>query len=386
MSANTIILNGRRYDAVSGQLLGDTPKEQPSVAAKSRPAQPQAKAHQNHLAAHAPQKPAARPHPPVRHTATTSTGGQFMDFIRPTAKSLKHHQPVKSATLARHAVKKPPQSLKRHVSVQHRTDILAKQPKFEIQPKLSSYQLDPKRVRHAKEIPRSEHVSRYARSNNLLAAGAKPAPKSQARPLIGQPALAPVPVRDVPANQPSEQGSMDIFERAIANANSHAQAAPRKTKSRRRRGFFGKRALNIVGTAAAVVLVVGFFAWQEQATLKMKYAGYKSGVAASLPSYRPMGYHLGGLSYNPGMVAVNYRSANGEFNLIERSSNWDSQGLQQSFVAQRDPKYQTIDAAGRTIFTFGDNNATWVDNGVWYQINSAGSLSTDQLVNLAVSL
>jgi hypothetical protein len=120
----------------------------------------------------------------------------------------------------------------------------------------------------------------------------------------------------------------------------------------------------------------------------MRYAAAKSGVDAHLPDYQPAGFNVGNFTYNPGLVAVNYvnPTSGSQFALIERPTEWDSQSLRDNFVATSDQHFQTIDTAGRTIYTYGGNNATWVDNGIWYQITSQGDLSTNQMVDLATSL
>ena len=120
----------------------------------------------------------------------------------------------------------------------------------------------------------------------------------------------------------------------------------------------------------------------------MQYAAKKAGVAASLPTFKPEGFSAGKLTYSPGIVSVNFTNAQSgdTFALTQKSSSWDSQALLDSFVATKTRTYQTIDAAGRTIYTYGNNNATWVDNGVWYRLDTKGSLTTNQLVQLALSM
>jgi hypothetical protein len=194
----------------------------------------------------------------------------------------------------------------------------------------------------------------------------------------------------VPLRQPArpQAHSIDIFERALAEANSHIARPLTRRQTRRRRQVIGSRALSIGAASLAVLLVVGFFGWQAKANLTMRYAAAKSGVAASLPGYKPSGFTAGKFTYSPGLVAVNYKNVHSgdNFAVIEKSSSWDSSALRDSFVASRSRTYQTIDAAGRTIYTYGNNNATWVAGGVWYQVNSNGSLSTNQLVQLALSM
>ena len=54
--------------------------------------------------------------------------------------------------------------------------------------------------------------------------------------------------------------------------------------------------------------------------------------------------------------------------------------------AQRKVLRQTIDTAGRTVYIYGNDNASWVDNGIWYQVTSNGDLSNTDVLNIASSL
>lgn len=389
--SNVIEINGKRYDATSGQLLGE---------AASRPKQPATGVSMDGVVRGNPVVAPVAATPVKAPAATVATPTkpqrQFSDFVRSGGMDVQPHKPGNSQTLMRHAVKKPAPSpsLKRHTKVQQRTDVLVKQPTVAtVKPKLSSYQLDPARVERAKRTARHQEVNRYAapRHNQLPAktTTVQPKPKMAAHvaPVYAQSAAsaaiqpAAVPVK--PASRP-----MDVFEQALARANSHvAKPLPRR-KVRRRKAIFGTRALSISAASLAVLLLVGFFAWQQKATLTMRYAANKAGVAASLPAYKPAGFTAGKFTYSPGLVAVNFHNtqSNQSFALVEQTSNWDSQALLDSFVSTKSKTYQTIDAAGRTIYTYGNNNATWVDNGVWYQVNSQGSLTTNQLVQLALSM
>jgi hypothetical protein len=388
--SNIIEINGKRYDALSGKLLGDS-----GAASTLKPASARSSGggSMDGFLSKKPAAPAmtAQPAAPIAPIASVPAAPimtkQFSDIVRRApASHVKPHKTVPSKTLMRHAVTKPAPSLKRHTKVQQRTDVLVKQPSITVKPKMSSYQLDPKRVQRAKQTLKHPEANRYAIPRPVLAAAVTAAPAMAT--------AAPRAVATMPAAQPaaSKQATptkaADIFEQALARANNHIEKPLARRHTKRRRGFFGGRALSIGSAAFAVLLLVGFFAWQQKADLTMRYAASRSGVAASLPGYQPAGFSTGAFTYSPGIVAVNFRNnASGDsFALIEKSSTWDSQALLDSFVAAKSRTYQTIDAAGRTIYTYGNNNATWIDNGIWYQVNSKGSLSTNQLVQLALSM
>ncbi len=384
---NVIEINGKRYDALSGKLLGDatvTVGRKPSPSLRTghsvdglmgkKPL-----AHAVQPATKAQPVAVAKPVQPAKAAVAMKSFGQYSDIIRTPATKTPRHKTAPSQTLMRHAVTKPAQSLRRQTKVQQRTDVLIKQPSITVTPKLSSYAIDPRRVDHAKQVAKHPEANRYAQPRPVIATPVKVT--ATPKPVAVSTQKPPVAART--AKQPA-----DIFEQALARANSHIEQPAARRHTKHRRAFLGGRALSVGAASLAVLLIVGFFGLQQKASLTMRYAASKSGVAASLPGYKPAGFSAGKFSYSPGLVAVNFNNAKtGEsFALIEKSSSWDSQALLDSFVATKSRTYQTIDAAGRTIYTYDGNSATWVDKGVWYQVNSKGSLTTNQLVQLALSM
>lgn len=117
-------------------------------------------------------------------------------------------------------------------------------------------------------------------------------------------------------------------------------------------------------------------------------ASAKAGFSASLPQYRPAGYNMSQLDYGDGVIAAQFRDKdNGSrYTITQKPSSWDSATLRDSFVAPADARYRTVEAAGRTVYFYGEHNATWINGGVWYQVQTDGSLSDSQMVELATSL
>lgn len=346
--ANIIELNGKRYDARTGAIVG-------------------VPAH------HEPAKPA---HHPTHHTSK-----KVMDVARPHAQHVKHHATKKSQTLMRSTVAKPEASLRRKTKVTSHTHALVAQSDFQIVKKLSHPKVDAQRLRHAKQIQQSKLVHRFA--DPMMASQ-----PTAARHHVAKQSTAAVPAIHAVQAPVAPSSSLDVFERALQRANSHMEQPAKPAKKTRRRKGMSKRAVGLSAAVFAFLLLGGFFAYQNQAYVNMRYAAAKSGVAASMPGYRPAGYKAGKVSYSPGVVGVNFDNAsNGQsYSVIEKNSTWDSVALLDSFVYGQGDSYQTIEAAGRTIYTYGENNATWVDNGIWYRVTSNGGLTTNDLVNLAVSM
>ena len=370
---NIIHLNGKRYDAYSGTLLSD-------ISSRTLPASPATKSidglakptvaltAQSIRASVAPQA-ALRP---------------ITDIARVPASHVAHHAPKKSQTLIRSAVSKPTGSLKSRLKPDTHTHALIAKPEVRIEKKLSHPRVDPIRARRAERINRSAHVQRYAPNRPALTA---------AKPLRVTPhtaALKPVHASSPAAHMVAapQASSLDVFERALQQANSHLQPLVRPAKKTKRSVRRSKQIMSFSAAVLSLLIIGAFVAVQNQADLTIRYASHKAGITASLPNYRPIGFSVGKFKYSAGTVAVQYAnpSSGQNFTLTQTASRWDSQSLKDNFVASADKNYQVIQSAGRTIYTYGNNNATWVNGGIWYRIDSAGSLTSNELVDLATSM
>jgi hypothetical protein len=364
---NIIELNGKRYDAYTGAVLSDV-----HPAAATQPLEHGSRSVDG-FANRAPAQPASVAAPGPRTGDVVAK--PITDIVRPGAKHVAHHSPKKSQTLMRSTVNKPVGSLK-HKAASHTHALVVAQPSIPVHQKLSHPHVDPQRALRARRIQRSEAVRRYAspvQQQTLRAAAAI------------KPVHASTPAAHAVAPPQRAASSMDIFERALQTANSHLESKPAKHKQKR---GVSKRILSLSAAGLAVLLIAGFVGLQNQANLSIKYASSKAGLHAVLPSYKPLGYTPGKVSYSSGSVGVRYsngRSGQG-FTLTQTASNWNSQALKESYVASQDKNFHAIQSAGRTVYTYGDNNATWVNGGIWYNVVTNGSLTTDELLGLASSI
>jgi hypothetical protein len=383
---NTIELNGKRYDALTGNLLSldaVTPKSNVSVSVKHHVKKPGAPAH----------------HAKTSTTATAKkSAGQVMDIRRAPAGHIKHHRPEPSKTLMRKVVKKPEASVKRHVKTQPRTDVLAKTPAHVLVPKSSLNHIDETRLKRAEHVAKNKLVSRFGQVTSPVSHQAVHV-AHQARHDV-EAVIASVsgeienirPVYAATADAIARP-SMDIFEQALARANSHKESYvdPKKAKKHAKHTAHhpAKRLARSGALALSALLIAGFIAYQNTANLTMRVAAHKAGFQANMPAFKPSGFAVGKFTYGNGFVAVNFHSNSDSraFSLTQQVSKWDSEALLKEFVSSAPGKsYQTLQASGRTIYTYGNNNATWVDHGVWFNVESDGSLSTSQLVDLAASM
>lgn len=355
---STIKINGRTYDATSGMLVVDQKAE-------------------------------------VSQPTASVTKAQVMDVKRPTASHTSPHKPQHGHTLMRRALKKPKPGLKSQVNVTTHTGLLATVPDTSVVPKLSFEQVDSKRLARAERVAKSKLVRRFAPLGSTAWSATAPA---VAIPLsAAPPAQSERPTSSPEHEQPGSR-SMDIFQKALKHANAHEelpvnpkklakQQSARSTHRKSRKGI-RHHTLTVASSALAIVLLVGFIAYQNKANLTLRVATASSGVHASLPGYRPDGFAVGKFNYTAGSVAINFpnHTTGSSYSISQKKSSWDSQTLLDTSVAVNNNTYQTLDSAGRTIYVYGNNNATWVDSGILYQITSNGSLSTSQLLDIAQSM
>lgn len=346
MTKNTIIeINGRRFDAKTGKPLANDGVLNPSPAKLT--------------------------------TKAVVSQPTMQDVVRHPASHATRHKPHVSRTLMRSAVKKPAKA-QPAVRARGHVDHLAKSA-VAVTPKQSAHRLDEARLTKSKSIGRSQLISHFSATNNVGQL-ATPAKVPMATTAVTTPtAAAPPAARQPAARQPKT--SADLVEQALRHARSHEEPATKTKAKRRGRATYA-------AASVLVVAVVGAAVYAQLPNLKFRLISAKAGVAASLPAYQPSGYSLGQLSYSEGIVASQFKSNSDDrnYSLLQKKSSWDSRALRDSYVALRDQNYKTVEAAGRTIYLFNNDNATWVNGGIWYVIQGNGSLNQDQLIQLATSL
>lgn len=343
ISSNIIHINGKRYDADSGQPLDHGLSEVLVEPAAKQTAKP------------AVQLAAKQPVP------TKSA--------RKAAKNARRHQPQTASTLMRASVRKPihePNGLRAQGSLK-----LAKPAAAAVTAKASVNRVDHQRLRHASKVPQSKLVSRFS-----------PVPLTAYVPPSG-PATEPIPRIAKTIDRPSQR-QLSVFEAALLRADSHRQPPPKQVKNHRT-----ARIVSVSGAALLLIVLAGLVSWQNVGNLRLRLASAQAGFTAHLPGQRPAGFSLGAVTAAPGKVAINFGSNSDQvrhYSITESASGWDNAALRDQYVTPADANYQTASSGSKTIFLYGNGNATWVSNGIWYVISSDGSLGNQQLVDLAGSL
>lgn len=411
MTRQTFQLNGRTYDALTGAIIPNASASATSQAAAKAHAAARRPAPTASMDGMVAAKPAIKLNVPASHTAH-----------RITAKPASHvsaHKPQATKTLMRRAVKAPthgPAKTQANTTVSHVAVRPARGIAPTVTPKLSASKVHPRHTQAALNAQRTHAVRHFG-------AAMEPKPWSEhlAKPVATsvagvaatqQPTARTTPIQPKataganrhntfasPTRRPSaahakhqpaahhDEDDSDLFAQALAQARSHEEAAPKNVKKTAKGKRRTARILAIAGSAAIFSGLVGFVAFQNRDDIRLQLASAKAGFSASSPLYKPDGFALSSMQYTTGSVASVYQHDNDQnFTITQKKSNWDSQTLLENFVATKNGDYKGFQSNGRTIYVYGDGNATWVNGGIWYQIKDTSSMDDEQLVRIAASM
>lgn len=239
-----------------------------------------------------------------------------------------------------------------------------------------------------KPVQRSEHITKF---------GKKPQQTATPHKFLSEPAdiqatlhsaVAKTHAKQQIANSPKprHKTAQEIKHQAISQAMQNAKPAP-KHKVKEQRSKLSRFA-SISSASLAVVVLAGYFTYLNMPTLSVRVAASQAGIDASYPNYHPAGYKLNGpVAYDNGEVRMQFKANSGpqEFTLNQQKSSWDSSALLASYVAPVTEDYETFQDGGLTIYSY-NNQATWVNGGILYTVDSSSELSNDQIRRMATSM
>ena len=364
-SSDIIILNGQHFNAKTGKAV--MASRTPSVARNVDGILPK------HVTGTTLKKPAKYTQP-----LKSAVKQPVMDMARTPAAHLPKRSLQPGQTLMRRPLSTPAPSLKRQTKVVAANNQPGSVTVANLLPKTSASVVDDKKLQRAQTIPISQLISRFSSGTTVQTANAGLSATASRAIIASQQA----------AHGLAKQPSLDMFEKALALAHGHEEKTPAHVKRSLKQARRGQRALNAGAGALAIVLLAGFIGYQQLPNLKFQYASNQAGFHAGLPRYHPAGFSLGKLSYQAGAINVNFQSNSDDraYAINQKASGWDSQALRDNFVATSGQPYHTATAAGRTIYLYGNNNATWVNGGVWYTVQAGSSLTERQVTSLAASM
>ncbi len=379
---NTITINGRTYDAVTGKPLhGQTvfaPQSTNDTPRKSTP-------HQKVSTITKPQTVRRETQAPKKISVTHVGSSEQVATRRSVAVAARPLD--KSHTLMRQAVKKPGTARTIRTAV---ASPLAASPKIIIH--------------KGKVSAKTPHVTTYSKSSQISRFGQRSAITKKTANIPVQPAPAHIHHKasttqtartsryDI-ANTPpavthhatSQQKTLrethrDLFESAMTTATSHQKPAVHLKRKHR-------RAARLALSAASLALLIGFFAYQNAPNIALKRASSTVGFTASVPGYRPSGFHMANtVQYSPGKVTIDFRSNSDSrsYRITQVSADMTDNTLRSKLL--KGQPYEQVNTSGQTAYLYGADNLTWVRNGIWYTIDGDSELSKDQLLRVASSL
>jgi len=319
-SNETVTINGRLYDAVTGLPL----KKSSDKTTKKE------------------DKPVA-PSVVKKHAAEI-------------AASAVHTQPQRSKTLLRRATKKPgPAVIKRP------------------QPGRSM------------DIARSSKVARFAAHPVAVVKKEVKATPDLAHKPHPVAARAHAKIAKPAASATVAKTSKQIKDEAI----SKAIATPTAKAPKKKRGFRWSRRFTIITAIFAVLIIGAYLTWVNIPAISVGFAASQAGINATYPQYKPDGYRLKQpVTYSDGTVTLKFTSNSdtSEYSVIQTRSSWDSSAVLTNIVKKAaGDNYITTQESGLTIYSY-DDNATWVNGGILYTIESNAPISGEQIRHIATSL
>jgi hypothetical protein len=283
------------------------------------------------------------------------------------------HKPNSSSTLVRKSVKKPGPSLKRQIKV---TDVIKHKPTADKAALASSANKLRSGKIYVGDVNKSPFVKHFSDIAPRTPASLKPG--KVIHPTIA--GAKPYRPKTKPVSMSKPRTTSDVLELALNQAVSHDQKKIKLRKHSRMMAFWL--------FALVVVVVLAIFASQRTTNVKVQVAASKAGFSSALPKDLPAGYSLNKVTHSKGVVSAVFQD-NSEpslkYSLVQHNSLWNSANLKSDYVNSIDPNAITMNVSNLTVYLYGDEDATWVNNGIWYVVNSNGSLSNQELLNLASS-
>lgn len=355
--SSIIELNGHRFDAQSGKPLDGVIAPKPAMSDVIKP----------------------------KRTPTRAS----------TNSKQVHKGPLKGKTLMRSAVKRPDIS----AAIPDAPKVSTRATPLEGPRTAFHSHNEDIRIKRAHQVKQSSLISRFGDIMNtpvrmpVLGASAN----GDKKRLIHQMDVVAAPKHHAATPQAlshpvKKSAGNSLAEKGLRAASSHTENKAKKQRLHHRIGRrlgLKPRAAGIGAGSLALLLLGGFVAYQNVPNLAVRYASMKAGVNASLPGYQPAGFAINDrVQYSPGEVAVAYK-ANADdrnYTLTQKNSAWNNESLKDYLTTTSGQEPQSFPENGKTIYLYGDSDATWVDGGVLYKISGDSSLNTDQLIKIASSL
>lgn len=377
-ASSVIEINGNRYDALTGQLIGVAKKViQPTKQAQGGVIDGFVKGTSHPKAKHEISPTSAK----AIHHETKKEKRPAKTRLRHTAQAV-HRRAQKSKTLMRSSVVKPKQEAEE-------AEII----KAKIKPTPSSA-VNPSRASRAKVVAKSAHISRFGSSHESHEPAQTIQAKTRARPTSEVAAEQSATVQQVAHHKPNVAAGLTnsqlerLLDHALTRAGAHKKSSAGVDDNLWQRIKAMPKWASIGASLAIVLILGGFFAWQNVPHVSMRLAASRAGVSASVPGYTPAGFSFSGpITYSSGAVSIRYSAGEDKsksYSVVQQKSNLDSEALASSDLPADS---QVHEVNGTRVFIYGDGkDATWVNRGIRYTIEDQAGLSSEQIMKIVGSL
>ena len=370
-STQTISLNGRRYDALTGRVVADS----------SNP--------------HIPRVSSTKKLQGVRHPSHKSVDG----IVKVSSKSLnqrKKHTP--------HAVAPHINRITQHSKTLMR-DAVAKPDFIRIrqQPAIAKHHIN-------KAVAKTVAVTAPARQNiqdraqaikNSEFIGKVSELTTPANPITPDPeviqtsANSEVHLKNLDYLSNVEQGNVDpsvdleaIFsEASLKLSDSHQPITNKELRfydAIADRLRISVKLLFILSLTTFVILFSLISGLVFENNIKMFIADSATHIHGFMPTYAPPGFGLQSVNYATakptGTIDVTFANQDGlNYNIDEQAKSWDSQALVNNVVIPSvGNNFKTYQIGGRSVYIY-NQTAVWVDAGIYYIMSNNARLTNDEI-------
>lgn len=401
-----VIINGKRYDSVTGLMIADTPVDDFAEVSQPETAPDwvsncvnEAEVATNEVAADKSTTSAAEPAQSVDEAISSAVEKQPAKIER--GEGVAHRRAASaSRTLNRRFVKRPADELAKateniaesaEVTVAVTTGNTSKS--TQSFGDLFSYE-DPDNVAaeldaatkqnsdYSEDVlnDRLEQLTKILQNASELDSVQN---TSSAKRVATEPVAAAAKAEKKSAKQLKREAKLAKQE-AKAEAKRLALAAKAERKEQKKRRF---SAPAIFATASATAIIAAIAVYMVMPTVSVKVAANKAGIDVKSP-YIPTGYSIdGSVAYSEGKVTINYKSASGSdgYSITQETSTADDATVRKQVSDKNGGYYQTRDVDGQSVYIYRDL-ITWVEDGIQYTINSNDYLNFDQIDSIIRSI
>jgi hypothetical protein len=283
-----------------------------------------------------------------------------------TGKNLQAHHPKSSQTLMRSAVSRPQPSFKRQFRA-----IGAAEYGLIYQPTKSAKQIRAHKVKPSQtKVEKSPLVRHFA--------DVKPVTHSH-KPKV---ALSSQSAKASPAQVLSDVSATTFVDKALEKATGYKPSRVPDVKPKK------KLISNKIWLSSLVLfMLICIFASQRIENMQNNKTVAVTTTGSSLPAYVPAGFKLSHVSDTTNKSTAYYsdKTTGQAYNISEQPSLWGSSDLKTNYVNNIDPSAVTKNDGGEVVYLYGNEDATWVNNSIWYVIDSNGQLMNSQLLDIAKS-